>query len=349
MVDIYYSGKRLSVRQTETILECLERNGLPIASSCRSGVCQSCILRAVRGVVPKAAAVGLKPSLRERGYFMACLCRPESELELETDEVTPSFESRIIRVLPLSLGVHAVWLRRPPAFEFRAGQFLRLTRPSDGLSRPYSIASTTDSEELELHVGLVRQGRMSSWLSQSAGTRVRIHGPHGDCHYVSGNLDEPLLLAGSGTGLAPLLGVLRTALAAKHRGPIRLYHAARTIHGLYRAELLRDLARTIPNLTVVMSVGERHSPSLDGSLTVRPIEQLILEDCPDQSAFRIFLCGRPELVVRLKKKAYLAGARLERIHSDPFVSAPVPDQSPETSSRKEQTHPCFHPELPAVD
>src|ERR1019366_6954129 len=123
--------------------------------------------------------------------------------------------------------------------EYRAGQFVSLFR-EDGLARSYSLASLPGEGALELHVRKIPGGAMSGWLysqalhsqalhSQSldraqpgaqSGVPVWIQGPSGNCFYVPGKADEPLLLAGAGTGLAPLYGIARDALQQGHSGPI---------------------------------------------------------------------------------------------------------------------------------
>ena len=47
MTTIYYEGRELTRAPEETVLECLQRSGVPVPSSCRAGACQSCLLRAV--------------------------------------------------------------------------------------------------------------------------------------------------------------------------------------------------------------------------------------------------------------------------------------------------------------
>jgi ferredoxin-NADP reductase len=64
------------------------------------------------------------------------------------------------------------------------------------------------------------------------------------------------VLAGTGTGLAPLLGIARDALARGHRGPIVLHHGARSRAGLYADAEVRELARRHPTLEVAPCVLE---------------------------------------------------------------------------------------------
>src|SRR5690606_38488774 len=161
---------------------------------------------------------------RAQGWFLACLCRPASDLRIARCDATQRFKTQVLEVTRLSAAVLRVQLSRPPGFEYSAGQFIQLLRPADGLMRPYSLASTAQEALLELHVALLPEGQMSQWLANAAGQHVELRGPFGECFYVPETPPRPLLLAGTGTGLAPLFGVLRTALQAGHGAPLRLLH-----------------------------------------------------------------------------------------------------------------------------
>ncbi len=320
---IRYRGRDFHVRDGETVLDCLERSGEKIPSSCRSGVCQSCLLQARSGDVPPESQKGVKPALRKRGFFLACACRPHADLEL-ANEQSEAFDSEVIESRELAPGVFRVLLHKPQGFEFEAGQFVQLVRPHDALTRPYSIASLPGEELLELHVAVHAKGRMSTWLCEAVGHSVRLRGPLGECCYQSEDPDRPILLIGTGTGLAPLLGVLRRALGSGHRGPIALVHGARDQRGLYSWNALLELAEGVPNLRVQGHVLE--PPASGPHVQVGPIGPAILRSIPNLTASEIYLCGSPDVVQSLKKSAYLAGAALERIHSDPFVCGPSPNE-----------------------
>jgi NAD(P)H-flavin reductase len=164
---------------------------------------------------------------------------------------------------------------------------------------------------------------MSNWLSTSAGAPVSIRGPFGECHYVRGEPERPLLLIATGTGLAPLLGILADATRAGHRGDIRLFHGARAAGGLYRFELLRKLAEEHAGLTVVQCAPDDGvTPCWPGVRTQR-VEEVVQGEIEDFRPYRVYVCGNPQMVQSIKKRAYLAGVPLERIHADPFVHAPA--------------------------
>ncbi|MEO8183713.1 MAG: 2Fe-2S iron-sulfur cluster binding domain-containing protein [Deltaproteobacteria bacterium] len=324
-MTIVFEGKTFDLLPDETLLEGIERQGSSVPSFCRRGICQACVLQALRGAVPAAAQKGLKEGYRRQGFLLACVCRPAEDLEVERCGLSQRFLSRVEHVEPLSQEVLRVFLRVPEGFCYDAGQYVQLERLQDGLMRPFSLASVPGSLALELHVARLPGGSMSGWLPGAVGQSVGIRGPFGDCSYVAAELDRPLLLAGTGTGLAPLLGVVRAALAAGHRGPIRLYHGGLSRAGLYLWAELIQLAERALGLEVVGSVLSEAPPTRqegDGRCLIvnTALDQLVLGAAVEWGKQRVYLCGHPELVQTLQRKIYLAGASLDRIHSDPFVA-----------------------------
>lgn len=312
----------------ETVLAGLERHGVQLPFFCRTGACQACLVRAKSGSPPASSQSGVAATWAERGCFLACQCVPDGPLEVERCDAVGTFASRVTRVEELSARVLRVLLAVPEGFEYRAGQFLQLEREG-GVLRPYSIASLPGSPHLELHVALLADGAMSQWLRTATGQPVTLRGPFGECIYLEREPERPLLLAGTGTGLAPLLGVTRAALAAGHRGPIHLYHGSTRREGLYLWDELVVLARTAPQLRVFGSVFEAAGAAQPSAAAPReercqlryePLDRLILQDPLDCFACRVYLCGAPELVQRLRQRVYLCGAPLARIHCDPFLA-----------------------------
>jgi CDP-4-dehydro-6-deoxyglucose reductase len=326
MSRVRYEAEWYPLQPEESVLDGLLRQGIAVPHACKAGVCQSCLMRAASGTLPEKAQVGLKETLKARNYFLACSCTLEQGTELElgggTDELR--VPARIDSLTPLSEDVLRVRLRPEAPFEFRAGQYLTLLR-ADGLARSYSVASLPREGLLELHVRLLPGGAMSGWLRTEArlGDAVRIQGPAGECFYVPGRPEQPLLLAGTGTGLAPLYGIVRDALEEGHAGPIWLFHGARDPRGLYLVEELRELAARHPNLHYRPSVLEGR---LEEGVHVGALDALIRAECPKPVGWRAFLCGNPELVQSLRKKLFLAGLSLKDIHADAFLpSASKPE------------------------
>ncbi|MEE9253411.1 MAG: FAD-binding oxidoreductase [Pseudomonadales bacterium] len=200
---------------------------------------------------------------------------------------------------------------------YHPGQFLNLRR-SDGVVRSYSIASVPRLlEPIELHIERQPGGRFSSWVFESlcAGEVVDFQGPNGSCFYVPGRPDTPMLLVGTGTGLAPLIGIARDALHDGHRGPIHLYHGSRSSAGLYLRDWLSREADRHSNLHYVPCLSGK--TAANGCRAGRADDNA-LADFPDLTDWRVYLCGYPPMVHGMREKAYLAGASLGDIYADAF-------------------------------
>lgn len=268
--------------------------------------------------MPIDSQLELKPSLRKLGYFLPCQCVPESDIRVELPDSKQLFVSaELIEKQQLSPRVYRLTLQTATPLYYHAGQFINMKRP-DGVIRSYSLASLpSEDEHLELHIKRMENGVMSNWLADelNIGGTVEIEGPNGHCFYMSEMGEQPLLLVGSGTGLAPLLGVLRDALHNRHACPINIYHGVRKREELYRDDELKALMKKQPNLHYQPCItGE--TPS-DGAKQGRASE-IALQENPNLKGWQVFLCGAPSMVKSMQQQAYLAGAAIQDIHADPF-------------------------------
>jgi CDP-4-dehydro-6-deoxyglucose reductase, E3 len=322
-MPIRFQEQIIEAEPDSTVLDTLLSAGIEVPWFCKNGSCQSCLLRASSGSVPAVAQAGLRAAMREQGYFLSCQARltsAEEVLSVERGLVLPLLEARVLCTEVVAPAVVRVNLSVPAGWSWRGGQFVQLVRPSDGLMRPYSVASIPESGVVELHVTRHPGGKMSGWLEAAEGELVQLRGPFGDCSYVPDEPERTLFLAGTGTGLSPLLGVLRTALARGHRGRVRVFHASRYESGLYAWPELQALVAERPELQVFGCAPEGNSRLVQDRLEVRAerLEPAVLAAAQGQAAARFYLCGNPATVRLLRKKLYLSGVALDRIHLDAF-------------------------------
>jgi ferredoxin-NADP reductase len=177
--------------------------------------------------------------------------------------------------------------------------------------RPYALAGLPSDADLEVHVEHVAGGAMSGYLCGQlrAGDSLRLRGPDGECVYVVGRPEQPLILAGAGTGVAPLIGIARDALARRHRGPIVLCHGPGSASALYADEDLRALSAEHANLRYVGCPSPGRFDAEVGAAA------RLWRDA------RAFLCGAPVAVERLRRELGLAGLREADILTEPFSAA----------------------------
>jgi NAD(P)H-flavin reductase len=320
MVNIRYGKDHFDLGEKQSVLDCLLSHGVPVPFSCRSGVCQTCLMRAVGGTPPESAQAGLKDSLKLQNYFLACVCHPGENLEvaLPDDASAEAVIPATVRKLELlNDDIMQVSLESHAPIHYKPGQFINLFR-DQSLGRSYSIASVPRLDpHLHLHVRRLPQGRVSGWIHDELrpGQTVEIRGPGGDCFYVPGKPEQGLLLIGTGSGLAPLYGIVRDALDQGHTGPIRLFHGSRDKRGLYLVGELLDMIKQYPNFDYVPCLS---GPEVTYGFAAGRAHEVALREVPKLQNWRLFLCGHPDMVKQAKKKAFLAGASMKDIYADPF-------------------------------
>lgn len=319
MPEIKYQGKTYNCRQGESVLEAFLRQGVNLPFSCRSGVCQVCLQRATAGELPEGAQKGLKDSLAAKNYFLPCVCRPEQDLEFAPPSEDDLYFSALVAEKEL-LARDIYRIRLEPALQmnYQAGQFINLRRP-DGISRSYSLASVPGEDYyLELHIKRMQNGAMSNWLIDEleVGSEIEIQGPNGNCFYAARDPEQSMLLIATGTGLAPLVGVVRTALAAGHAGHVYLYHGSSRQDGLYLVDELRALAEKTPNFHYVPCVSRE--PATCGFQQCRA-HALAFAIHGSLTGWHVHLAGNPDMVEEARASALQAGAAADDILADPFV------------------------------
>jgi len=318
MSEVSFNDHRYLCKDGESVLDTLIRHEIDVPYSCKTGVCQTCIMRCRQGSVPPSAQSELKPNLRTQGYFLSCQCIPEENIEIELPDSKQLYVTAIlIKKQQLSPMVYRLRLQTAVPLSYHPGQFINVKR-NDGLIRNYSLASLPGEDNwLELHVKRMQNGIMSNWLIDklSVGDSVDIEGPSGSCFYSREMNGNPLLLVGSGTGLAPLTGIIRDAIHNNHTGPIHIYHGAYSSEELYLDKKLKRLMETSANIN--------YKACITGDMPEKTVQQgracdIALADNPVLNGWQVFICGAPSLIKSLQQRAYLAGASLQDIHTDSF-------------------------------
>ncbi|MDH4133672.1 MAG: FAD-binding oxidoreductase, partial [Gammaproteobacteria bacterium] len=249
--------------------------------------------------------------------FLPCVCVPAGDLSTAPPRDEDLFSKALVHSKELlSPDVLRLRIEAGGDFQFRPGQFINLRGP-ENVVRSYSLAGLMQDYFLELHVKRMTNGALSNWLFDTLqpGDEIDIQGPQGSNVYVSADLNQPLLLIAAGTGLAPLLGILRDALASGHSGPIHLYHGSHHPHGLYLHDDLLTLAAQHPSVRYTACVSRHDVPA---GLTAGRANDVAFIDHPDLTGYRVFAAGVPAMVQDVARRAAAAGVHAAEIHADPF-------------------------------
>lgn len=308
------------------MLDVLRRHLVEVPFSCRMGLCHTCMLQCLDGDVPGEAQKDIKTSLRAQNYFLACQYIPKNDIEVALPERQEVFIStRLVDKHQLSPTVWRLRLETAVPIYYHAGQFINI-RNESGWMRSYSLASLPSEDALlELQVKRMPEGRMSNWIADKLlpGMHLEIEGPNGHCYYTAEKPEAPILLVGTGTGLAPLVGILRDALHSGHIGPLHLYHGCRTCDEIYLHDYLAELAGKYKQFHYTACVtGE---PAGDGFSQGRAAD-LSLQTHASLAGWQVYICGAPSMVKSVQKAAFLAGANMPDIYTDPFETQDLRQQ-----------------------
>jgi len=318
MPNLKYQGRTVATRDGENVLDAFLRHGISIPFSCRNGICHVCLQRSVQGAVAAVAQHGLRPELRDQGYFMACKCVPLADMEIAPP--TELYTTTLVhRKEMLSPYVCKLLIDPPPAFTYRAGQFINLRRP-DGLVRSYSLASLPEEDYfLEIHVQRKDGGIMSNWIIDelNAEEGLDIQSASGECYYKDEARGHPLLLVATGTGLSPLFGVIRDALQHQHQEEIHLYHGGRDTDRFYLRTQLRQLEQQHANFHYHECISGSATPP-DGAHAGRAHDVAFARH-KDLRAWHVYLAGLAEMVDSGERLAAEHGAPPHAIHTDAFA------------------------------
>jgi len=323
MTQLKFKDNVFTVSAGDTVLDTLLEQGHAIPNNCRAGACQSCVMQVTKGNVPENSQKGLKDSQKAKGFFLACSCTPKEDINIQlVDTEQLRISASVTEINKLSGDVVELKIKMTDAFEYHPGQYVTLWK-DEHLGRSYSIASLPENgEDLCFHIRHVQDGQFSGWVHNElqVGDALSVQGPAGDCFYTSGNPEQNLLLIGTGTGLAPLYGIIHDALKQGHTGEIHLFHGAENPTGLYLTDELTKLAQQHSNFIYhpcVMNIEQ----STVKNITEGDISKIALETVPQPKGWKSFLCGDENLVKALKKKIFLAGSNMNDIYADPFIQS----------------------------
>jgi len=319
MYNIKFNNRTYQCRNDETLLQAFLRQGVTLSFSCGKGSCHVCMMQCMQGELPGQAQAGLRTDYVEQGYFLPCQCQPDSDMVIgEIDRSQRYITASVYRKELLSDNVCRLLLDCDQFGDYRAGQFVTLSRPADGLARCYSLASYPGEDYyLEFHIKRMQNGAFSNWVFDELQEQdaIEIQGPMGHCHYQAPTTDTPLLMMAGGTGLAPLLGIVRQALAENHSGPIHLYHQGSSSDDLYLHNDLCKLALQYDNFSYFPCIpGDSGRRDVFADSAINIIHRLY----PDLQQWQVYLAGSPALVEKLQQECLQRDVPEQRIIADPF-------------------------------
>ena len=321
-------GRTLHVAPGVNLLEALRANDVPVSYSCMAGRCGTCRCKVVQGDVLESGREAQRPlgaaTDGDAGYVLACqtfVTEPCTVEIAEPDEVVVhtarTLKATVVAIDDATHDIKRVRLQPAKPLDFSPGQYAQL-QFTPAHARPYSMAGLAGDGELEFHVRLVPEGRVTGYIAHElkVGDAVRVSGPLGSA-YLRLRHDGPMLCVAGGTGLAPILSIVRGAQAAGMRNPVHLYFGVRSERDVYGLEWLAALQREHPALRVHTVLASGRAAGCRTGL----VTDAIAQDWQSLAGFRAYLCGAPPMVEATSLLVRRMGVLPSQIHADAFYAS----------------------------
>ncbi|EOD66121.1 ferredoxin--NADP reductase [Amycolatopsis vancoresmycina] len=200
------------------------------------------------------------------------------------------------------------------AFRYSAGQFLTLKIPSEqtgSVARCYSLSSAPHENRVQVTVKRTDGGYGSGWICSSLqpGMQVDVLAPAGV--FCPSSADEDFLLFAAGSGITPVMAILKTALETGS-GRVVLVYANRDERSVIFAGELASLAKRYGDRLVVVHWLE----SVQGLPDVSQLRGL----ASVYTSYEAFLCGPAPFMAAAREALGQLGVPRERVHVEKFTS-----------------------------
>ncbi len=327
-------GEEIDCAEDETVLDAAFRQGYNLAYGCREGQCSACKCFLIEGDVALKpySNFALSDSEQSSGYSLMCRAMPEQNLVIELLHYDPD-NYRLEN--PIQDGVAVVEAVEPLTHDitrlvlqvdlnFLPGQYVDLWVPgTDGTARrSFSIANLPGEGRIELMIKRYPGGRLSGMLDGDAsgprisvGDEIQFTGPYGAFH-LRRSSQRPILMIAGGSGMAPILGVLRQLASEGCSRPVRFFYGARTDDDLFHVEEIHALGETLEDFEFAPVVGGFVHEAVDAWLG----------EHEEYAAPDVYMCGPPPML-EAAEPMLIDKHKLDeqRIFQDKFTTAAEAD------------------------
>jgi ring-1,2-phenylacetyl-CoA epoxidase subunit PaaE len=227
----------------------------------------------------------------------------------------------------------AVTFEVPPelkeTFAWQQGQHLtlRATIGGEDVRRSYSICSAVQDGELRVAIKRAAGGLFSTWANETlkAGAALEVMPPMGHFNVpLDPANDKHYLAFAAGSGITPILSIVKTTLLAEPKSRFTLFYGNRASSSvIFRDELsdLKDLYMERLNLVYVMSREQQDIELFNGRITKDKCQQFLRYWIRAEDFDVAFICGPEDMMHGVSSALQEAGMSQERIRIELFAAS----------------------------
>jgi toluene monooxygenase electron transfer component len=313
----------------ETLLSAGLRAGIGLPYECCSGTCGSCRFAIAAGEVRSQwpDAPGLSPRDRRLRRQLACQSRPLTDcvirLRLDAKYVSAIRPRRMMGVLrsiePVTPDISRVLISTGGAAEFLAGQFMLFHLPDVGAPRAYSMSNTPNGDGTwEFYIKQIPGGEFTEALfNTAAGASLELEGPYGMA-YLRPASDRPVLCVAGGSGISPMLSIVRALARNCSTPPLYFYIGGRAPGDVSALLPIVEAACGARAFHLGVAVSDA-VPAMDWNGEIGLIHALVERDLAARlKDFDIYLAGPPPMVHACLALLSRSEVEADRVHYDAY-------------------------------
>lgn len=355
----------ITCAENQTVANASYRQRINIPVDCNDGACGTCKAFCESGEFDGGDYIedALSDDEAEKGYCLPCQMKPRSDLVLqiqsssEVAKVTAAtYQATVTEVVRYSDSTMGFSISIPNRKDltFLPGQYVNIHVPGTDAIRSYSFSTHPGDDKLSFLVKIIDGGAMSTWLAERAqvGDTLSFTGPHGS-FFLRETLRPVLLLAG-GTGLAPILSILRTLEQQGNSRRIHLVYGVTKDEDVVETEELDRLTGSLPQFTWDYCVADKETKAPNQGY----VTALIGDEHLAGGDVAVYLCGPPPMVEAVRTHFQQVGVEPTGFYYEKFSgsgttaakqSAPAPEaEAPAVAAPVTEAAPA-EPGTPATD
>jgi propane monooxygenase reductase subunit len=334
-------GEEIDCDEEETVLDASFRAGYNLVYGCREGQCSACKCYLLEGevVLKPYSTFALSDSEETNGYTLMCRAMPEEDLVVELLHYDPDNyrlenpirdgRTTVAEVEALTHDIRRLVLdvEEPGDFSFIPGQYVDLWIPNSDARRSFSMANVPGDGQIELIVKRYEGGRFSSMLDGeiAAGNELRFTGPYGAFHLR--DADRPALMVAGGSGMAPILSLLRRLSSERTGRMVRFFYGARTQRDLFYLDLVAELGASIPDFEFVPVLSEEDSDDHETGYVHEAVDRYLASG--EMAEPQAYMCGPPPMIDAASEVLEGHGVEDSDIFHDKFTTSADAEAVPE--------------------
>jgi propane monooxygenase reductase component len=311
MPSVYFEpiGEEIDCGEDETVLDAAFRQGYSLVHGCREGQCSACKCFVLDGEVSlkRYSTFALSDTEESSGYTLLCRAMPDSDLTVELLHVPEDYHlahaiadgnATVELVEQLTHDIYRLVLTvdDPSTFDYTPGQYLDLHVPGTDLRRSFSMANLPGEGKVEFLIRAYPDGAFSGRLQNglAPGVPIGFTGPYGA--FKLADSDRDILMVAGGSGMAPVMALLRQLADRGNDRRVRFFYGARSAEDLFYKDVVEELGSRLANFSYIEVLSEPNGSGWAGPTGfVHEVAARALAD-GELTDPEVYTCGPPPMI-----------------------------------------------------